>query len=177
VLNAIANWLVRKAGAIPVDTLTVGHDPRSLRALVEHSAEAGTLDSSYHRSLDTALQLADRRVADLVDDQRDLTAVARDARVADLQRAAHDSGHLRVLVGRHGDYAGHVHVRDTLGADPAAGLDEWVRPLLEIEAETPMHEALSQMQDTSTHLAMVVSEGHVLGVVSINDILPGLLPR
>lgn len=176
-LNTTANRLVRWAGATPVDTLTVGHDPRSLRALVEHSAAAGTLEAPVERPLSAALALADRRVADLVDDQRPITAVGAGATADEVQRAAWRSGHLRVLLGEPGRYVATVHVRDTLTMSADAGVGAVSRPLLELDAETPLHQALTRMQQTSTQLAMVCHDGRQTGLLSIHDILPELLPR
>ncbi|GAB3262392.1 hemolysin family protein [Alteromonas gracilis] len=174
-LNVIANWMVSKAGATPVETLEVGHDPRSLRALVEHSAEAGTLEGSQQRSLDAALTLADRRIEEVIDLDVEISWVDPDATSHDLRREAARSGHLRLVV-REGDrFTGVVHVRDALAEETDARA--LARPVLEIEAGTPVHEALATMQSTSTHLAVVTSEGQQVGVVSINDIVPSLLPR
>ena len=43
VLNAFANALVRRVGVEPIDEMSSGQDPATLRALVEHSAHVGAL--------------------------------------------------------------------------------------------------------------------------------------
>ncbi|MFC5379900.1 hemolysin family protein [Aquipuribacter nitratireducens] len=176
-LNDAANWCVRRVGVEPAAMVATGHTPDSLRQLVEHSANVGVLDPSYSDQLRGALELQDLLVRDLVRPDARPTSVGSGARVAEVQEASRRSSHLRILV-RDGDaVTGVIHVRDTLALPPDAGVEGLVRAPLEIAADTPVHEALATMRDTSTHLAVVVDDGGFAGVVTLADVLRRLVPE
>ncbi len=176
VLNVAANALVRRCGAEPVDELNLGADPDSLRQLVEHSASVGALDARYLAPIGSALDLRHVTVGDLVGDCA-VTSVPRSATIADVQQATRASGHLRVLLGWGRQLGGVVHVRDTLThtdlSQPAA---ELARPALTLPTTTPLHEALAVMRETRNQLGVVVQNEKPLGVITLADILPRLLP-
>lgn len=178
-VNNIANALVRASGVVPVESAAVGgQNAQTIRHLVELSARTGALEPSYRSHLDSALELENLRLVELVDARATPTMVEQGATVADVQRAAAVSGHMRILVG---DQAGELprilHVRDTV-LEPhdalAAGL---ARAALVLAGTTPVYEALARMRATSQQLAIVVDNGRFRGVVTLSDILPRLLPR
>ena len=176
-MNAAANWLVRKAGATPVDELSAGQDAAGLRQLVEHSANVGALDARYHQSLTRVLTLRDQTVADVVPQGQELAWVPADATLADVQAVTLEHRHLRVLL-REGDRTvGVVHVRDTL-AEPDLG-----RPARDIAREpvllphdTHLAEALKRIRQARTQLAIVTRGEAELGVITLEDVLPALMP-
>lgn len=175
-MNAAANWLVRKAGAEPVDELSSGQDAAGLRELVEHSANVGALDIRYRGSLTRVLRLRDQTASEIVDVSRALTAVGPDAVAADVQGATRASGHLRVLV-RDGDKTvGVVHVRDTLAVAPDTPVAALLREPVLVEAASGLTTVLTRLRQGRTQLAVVADGDRELGVVTLADILPGLMP-
>ncbi|MEI2713765.1 MAG: hemolysin family protein [Nocardioides sp.] len=187
-MNNSANRILRALGIEPVDELAAAQSPEGLRALVEHSANVGALQSAYRAPIESAIELRSRTVADLLDDRRDVAAVSTGATVAQLQEATLDTHHLRILIREQdGTIAGMVHVRDTLDLDPDHPVQPLVRDLLRLDINTALHEALRQMRETSSHIAAVVDDaaesvpighqtGGVLGVVTLTDILSELIP-
>ncbi|TDC98224.1 hemolysin family protein [Actinomadura sp. 7K507] len=182
-LNESANWCLRKVGVEAADQVEAGQDPDALRHLVEHSANVGALDAGYSAQLSKALDLRNLRIRDLVSGDTELTTVAPDATVADVQATSHASGHLRILVPGPGPGPGPgtawqvVHVRDTLTEPDAAGISHVTRSAYVVEADTPVYAAMTRMRETGNQLALVTEEGAVLGVVTITDMLRRLLYR
>lgn len=176
-LNAISNALVRKAGVEPIDEMSGGQDPATLRALVEHSANVGALDASYRASLSGALDLTHLKVGDVLSQGRSLTIVPQTATVADVQAATRRTGHLRILVSDDRGVIGVLHVRDTLDLPPSEPIAGLTRPVMKLRASTPLHEALATMRRRSEHLAVIRENGQTRGVVTMADILPRVLPR
>lgn len=174
-LNTSANKLVEAVGVQPVDEVAIEQNPDDLRQLVRHSAESGDLDAWSSDQLAGALELTRLRVGDLSRDAQ-LTSVPWTASVADVHVASRKSGHLRILVGEPEAPGGLVHVRDTLTADPGQSLDGLVRDCYELDRDTTVLDALSQMRRTSTQLAIVPGPGRTTGVVTIPDMLEGLFP-
>jgi len=175
-LNEAANGLLRRVGIEPVDEMTAGTDPASLRHLVEHSANVGALDAAFSTQLSQALELQRMKVRDLADPASVPVTVPTSATVADVQRASLDSGHLRILVGDGGAVSGVVHVRDTLMTDPAQPATPFVRPVYELPGDTLVATAFAGMREGRHHLAVVTGGDRPL-VVTLTDVVARLLPQ
>lgn len=181
-MNDAANWCLRRVGVEAADTLSSGQDSAALRHLVEHSANVGALDASYSRSITGVLEVETMTLGDIVR-RAPLTSVAATATVADVQSLSRRSGHLRILVDLapggttpQEELVGAVHVRDTLGRPDGSGIDDLVRPVPQLEAATPVYDALARMRGSRSHLVLVVEAGEVLGVLTMADLLHRLFP-
>jgi CBS domain containing-hemolysin-like protein len=176
-VNAVANRLVAASGVDPVDRVAVGgQDVDTIRHLVEHSASVGALDASFRTQLSGVLDLEKLTVGDLIVPGSRPTAVPVSATVADVQSAATQSGHLRILVNGIGDAPGVIHVRDTLLEDAERPVRELVRPAFALDVHTPAYEALAQMRGSSRQLAVLMRDGRFTGVITVSDILRRVLP-
>lgn len=176
-LNYVANWCLRRVGVEPVDHVSTGQDPETLRHLVEHSATAGTLDEHHHLRLGSALKLQRVQVGDIVEVGRDPAEVSAQATRLDVQEVSRRTGHMRLVVRDGADAVGVVHVRDTLAAPSDATARTLVRPALHLAATTPVYAALGTMREARTHVAIVFdADGRELGLVTLTDLLARLLP-
>lgn len=175
-LNRMANWLLVKVGVTPVDQVDTGQDSDALRHLVEHSATVGTLDERYHGQLAVALELENLTVGELVNRGVAPSSIDVDATAADIRAAGHTSGHLRLLVSGNAGIEGVVHVRDSLTVPPSTTAGELMRPVLTLDAATPVYEALQTMRETRGHLAVVTDGAQICGLLTMNDVVQKLLP-
>jgi CBS domain containing-hemolysin-like protein len=176
-LNHSANWCVRRLGVEPVDELGEGQDPDALRHLVEHSAAVGTLDQPHYRNLTRALELESRTVGDIVSRTAGLSTVDVNADGAEIQRQSRLAHHQRMLVRDEDEtIVGVVHVRDTLRAQPGATAGDMMRPVLRLPAETSVYRALHTMRQARNHLALIVVDDNVAGLITLTDVLQRLLP-
>ncbi|MDO5502366.1 MAG: hemolysin family protein [Actinomycetia bacterium] len=176
-LNQAANWMVRKSGAIPADEVGAAQDADSLRHLVDHSASVGALSTAYHRGVVSALDFSETLLGEITTPDADIVWVPVEATVADVQAATIASGHLRILVKAGDRINGVVHVRDTMDADGAQEIDNFVRRVLVLDARTTVYEALARMQRQRVHVAVVTQGGERLGMVTLQDVLPQVLPK
>ncbi|MDX1884985.1 hemolysin family protein [Mycolicibacterium sp. 120270] len=174
-LNRAANWCVRRVGVEPITELGEGQDPDTLRQLVEHSVATGALDPRYYQNLATALDLEKLTVGDIVSRGSPLTTVAADADPAAIQAMSKLTGHQRILVQDDGTLVGVVHVRDSLRADPQTRARDLMRPVLRLQADTPVYRALHLMRQTRNHLAIVADGDEFVGVITLTDVLQRLL--
>lgn len=177
-VNSIANRLVARTGVEPVDRAAVGgRDAETIRSLVAYSEQAGVLEPELGTHLSEVIELQGLTVADITTSNAEPTAVGADAAVADIRAAAQASGHLRILMS---DAAGRlsrvVHVRDTMQSDVGAGAGELARPVLRVEAETPVYELLRQMREQREQLAVVERGPDLIGVVTLTDVVRRVLP-
>jgi CBS domain containing-hemolysin-like protein len=176
-LNGTANWFLRRAGVEPVDEVGESHNPDDLRELVDHSATTGALDEERRDQLLTALEVDAAPLRELVRPRAELSGVAPSATAAQIRAESRRSGHLRLLVGEPGARpVGVVHVRDALTRGTEVTAADLMRPVAALDADTPMHEALRAMRDRRNQLALVESDGELLGLVTMQDLLDRLLP-
>jgi CBS domain containing-hemolysin-like protein len=176
-LNGMANWCLRRVGVEPVDELAGGHNPDDLRELVEHSASTGALDPERRDQIVTALELDRAPLREVVRPRSEVAGVPAGADAAAIRAAARASGHLRLVVGDDDGHAvGVVHVRDALAVPAATTAGELMRPIRTLAADLPIHDALSAMQAERSQIALVESDGAILGLVTLHDLLDRLLP-
>lgn len=177
-MNSIANSLVRASGVEPVESAAVGgQDIATIRQLVEHSAQVGTLEVQMQQQLSGFIDLGTMPVLALVATDVVPTQVLPGATAADVRAAGLQSGHMRILMAAPGDGPPSVvHMRDTLllpNAQPAA---EIARPAFILDAQTPVYEALARMRQSSVQIAIIMSSDTVCGIVTLADILKRVLP-
>ena len=176
-LNGMANWCLRRVGVEPVDELANGHNPDDLRELVEHSATTGALDPERRDQIVTALELDRAPLREVVRPRSEVAGVPTGADAAAIRAAARESGHLRLVVGdADGRAVGVVHVRDALAVPAATTARELMRPIRTLPADLAIHDALSAMQAERNQIALVESDGVVVGLVTLHDLLDRLLP-
>lgn len=181
-INRMANRLVAASGVEPVDRAAAGgYDVATMRHLVEHSAEVGSLEESVRSPLAGAIDLETMRVDAVVRRDTRPTSVPADATVPDVQAASQRTGHLRILVepepgSKPGEGLWVLHVRDTLLESPDAPARSLARPALLMPAETLLHEALTSMRRASEQLAVVRDGDRVIGVITLSDVMKNVLP-
>lgn len=178
-VNSIANRLVKASGVEPVETAAVGgQNADTIRQLVEYSANVGALDASIRRPISGALDLETLKVGEVLSDKAPLTTVESDATVYDVQEATQRSGHKRILVmAEDGNPPRVLHVRDTLLEPEGRSAWELARPSYVLQPDTLLHEALTNMRQSSEQLAVVMNDSEFLGIITMNDIFHHVLPR
>jgi CBS domain containing-hemolysin-like protein len=176
-LNGMANWCLHRVGVDAVDEVASGHGPEDLRELVDHSAKAGALDEDRREQLATALEVNSRPLREIVTPRDELAGVRPEAGLDDIKRVSRESGHLRLVVlDSEGDTpVGVLHVRDALTRAPDTTAADLMRPVLTLEATTPIYAALSIMRESRSHLALVEDEAGMVGLVTLQDMLDRLL--
>ncbi|KPP97180.1 CNNM domain-containing protein [Marinobacter sp. HL-58] len=177
-INRLANRLVRASGVEPVESAAVGgQDIETIRQLVEHSGEVGTLKPQIQQQLAGLIDLGSLPVESLVTEGESPVQVDPSATVADVRAAAMESGHLRILIpGTKGLKPLVVHVRDTLLEPEDRPAREVARKAFVLDSKTPVYEALARMRKASVQLAVVRRDGEMVGVVTLADILKRVLP-
>ncbi|MFC4561767.1 hemolysin family protein [Nocardiopsis mangrovi] len=174
-LNGIANWCLHRVGVEAVDEVAAGHGPDDLRELVDHSAKAGALDEDRREQLATALEVNSRPLREIVTAREDLAAVSPEASLEEIKRLSRESGHLRLVVMDGEHPIGVLHVRDALTSPAETTAADLMRPVLTLEATTPIYAALSIMRESRSHLALVEIDGRLTGLVTLQDMLDRLL--
>lgn len=191
-LNAMANNILHRLGVESRDEVSAGQDADSLRELVRHSGEAGTLDDTHQRQLLSALELQELTVGDLLGERgvdtpaspEEMSSVGADATPGEIRDTARRTGHLRLLVLENDSAVGVVHARDAIDVEGPATARELMRSSLSLEHDLTVAEAFRRMRDARAHLVVVEQSGghpgthvsEVRGVLTLDDVVRRLLP-
>ncbi|UVE93689.1 hemolysin family protein [Dietzia sp. B32] len=191
-LNAMANSILHRLGVESRDEVSAGQDADSLRELVRHSGEAGTLDDTHQRQLLSALELQELTVGDLLGERgvdtparpEEMSSVGVDATPEEIRDTARRTGHLRLLVLENETAVGVVHARDAIDVEGPATARELMRSSLSLEHDLTVAEAFRRMRDARAHLVVVEQSGghpgthvsEVRGVLTLDDVVRRLLP-
>lgn len=175
-VNVIANRLVRASGVEPVESAAVGgQDAATIRQLVEHSADVGTLEPGLRRQLSGLIDLGTMPVESIISAGQTITRVKPEATVAEVRDIASRTNHMRLLTNG-GGAPRVIHVRDLLFKADTAPAASVARPAFALKAGTPIYEALASMRSASVQLAVVMNGDQITGVVTLADILKRVLP-
>ncbi|GHC81445.1 membrane protein [Nocardiopsis terrae] len=174
-LNGLANWFLHRVGVNAVDEMSAGHNPDDVRELVEHSAKAGALDSERRDQLATALEVNSQPLEGHITAREDIAWVAPEAGLEEIKRVSRESTHLRLVVLEQDAPVGVLHVREALTSPDGTTAADLMRPVLTLSASTPMYAAMGIMRESRSHLALVETDGELLGLVTLQDILDRLL--
>lgn len=176
-INKIANHMVRASGVEPVESAAVGgQNAATIRQLVEHSGQTGTLDPHLQRQLSGLIDLGSTPLSQVLNGQA-YAHVGMDASVAEVRAVAQQSKRTRVLMLGDKGRALVVHIRDTLASGDDQPARELAKPAFVLDAQTPVYEALAKMRAKSVQLALVMTDDEVAGAVTLADILKRVLPH
>ncbi len=152
-----------------------------LAAVLGASRASGQLDASQHERLLAALSFRGLVVRDVMTSSEQLVTVPHTVTVAEAEQLVHRSGHSRVLVvgSRPDEVVGFLHVKDLIALDVSAQQEllppGTVRVALRVAPEDPLEDVLPRMRRARRHVAVVVDDGRVVGLVTLEDLLEAIV--
>jgi CBS domain containing-hemolysin-like protein len=169
---------VRKLGIEPQEELASVRTLDELELLIRASGEEGTIDARSLTLLTRTLRFGHKTAADALVPRTEVRTVSTDDTIADLIRAAVETGFSRFpVVGADLDeLVGVAHVKDAyrlppeerLGA-PVAGI---MREVLAVPETRELASLLAELRSRGSHLAAVIDEfGGTAGIITMEDIL------
>jgi putative hemolysin len=159
-LKMLTLWPKRDAGA------DVGE-------AIEDTVEIGALSKEHRQSVLNFVDLERKRVQDIYLAWDRVIAVNIEQSAADVQAAVVMSGHTRLPVLRGSAVAGVLNTKEFIALHSAGG-ENWtslVRPVVELQATTPLLTGLKLLQDRRHHMGIVYAGQTRLGIVTLEDIL------
>jgi CBS domain containing-hemolysin-like protein len=177
-LNAAANWTVRRLGMEPRDELSQVRTLAEFGMLAAASEQHGTLAGSASTLLARSIRFGTKTAADALVPRTTVLALGVDDTVADLVAASRTSGHSRfpVFGADLDDVRGVVHVR---AAHSVPHADRATTPLAGLMGEAlvvpetrDLEDVMFDMRASRQHLAVVVDEyGGTAGIVTLEDLV------
>ena len=184
-INNMANTLVRSTGETPVDRAgAAGYDVDTLRTLVEHSRETGTLDESSASQITGVIELETSTVGEFARlHGSEIVPLPSDATVAELQSLCISKDIMRALIyTKNSRMPQVVHVRDTLLAQPDEPALQFSRPALTVAGSTTVQHTLDHMRARNEQMIIVGKSNNKPGAQAVwiltwNNIMNQLWPQ
>lgn len=181
-MNWIARVTLRAFGVEQKDELDATVNPSQLQNMISESRSEGLLDAEEHARLHKALRV-DLGISDVMIPLAQVRTVdfgAIGPSVSALEALTAETGFSRFPVkGKDGSFIGYVHIKDILDryhndatpdADAIVHRAE-IRPLLNLDAESSLDEALHTMHRKSAHMAQLRQRGELVGIVTLEDLI------
>lgn len=182
VLNASANWTVRRLGIEPREELQGVRSLEELELIIRASGEGGELTDDELSLLTRSIAFAENLTSDVMVPRVQVVGLPESSTVTDLQVAAVGSGHSRFPVyGTDLDHiVGVVHVKDTFRVPyerrPTEAITNYMRPALVIPETQPVDTVLVELRTRGSGMAVVTDEyGGTAGIVTSEDLLEEIL--
>lgn len=182
VLNASANWTVRRLGIEPREELQGVRSLEELELIIRASGEGGELTDDELSLLTRSIAFAENLTSDVMVPRVQVVGLPESSTVTDLQAAAVGSGHSRFPVyGTDLDHiVGVVHVKDTFRVPyerrPTEAITNYMRPALVIPETQPVDTVLVELRTRGSGMAVVTDEyGGTAGIVTSEDLLEEIL--
>lgn len=180
VLNEIANLVLRAMRVQPRHEVASAFTRDEVALFVDESRRGGLLAAAEHRRLGGALAFASATAGTLMLPLSRAHVLSAPPTADAVESLAARTGVTRFPVRAGAQLRGYVHLKDTLGVSPNDRSrplpDSCIRPLPEVPADAPLAEVLEIMRADHAHIARIVSDGAVAGIITLDDILLSLVP-
>jgi putative hemolysin len=188
-MNAIGNWVVRLLGFEPAGGHASVHSAEELEMLVQSSREAGLLQESEERLLRRVFDFSDIYIEEIMQPRVEVDAIALDMPLGEMLNLIAAKHHSRYPVYKESidNVVGVLLTKDLMEAlvqqpdllvnkEAIFPLETILRTPLYVPGTLTVDKLLERMQQTKTHLAIVIDEyGGMAGVATMEDIIEQLV--
>ena len=137
------------------------------------TVELGLLSTQHRQYVMNLVDLERKRIREIYLPWDKVTAVDVESAASEIEAAVISSGHTRLPVLKNGQVIGILNTKE-FAALRASGREDWmslIRPVVELQADTPLLTGLRRLQERRMHMGVVYSAKERLGVVTLEDIL------
>jgi CBS domain containing-hemolysin-like protein len=182
VLNASANWTVRRLGIEPREELQGVRSLEELELIIRASGEGGEITDDELALLTRSIAFSENLTSDVMVPRVQVVGLPNTSTVADLRSAAISSGHSRFPIydSNLDHIVGVAHVKDTFRVardlSQTAPISDYMRPALVIPESQPVDSVLVELRTRGSGMAVVTDEyGGTAGIVTSEDLLEEIL--
>ncbi|MEC7828725.1 MAG: hemolysin family protein [Actinomycetota bacterium] len=163
----------------PASELDESTTSAELALMVDESHDQGLIDNQEYALIESAIAFGQMPATSVMAEMDHVHSVSVDAEIVEIEQQIVETGHTRLVV--HGadmnDVRGFVHSKDLLGTkekkQPLA--PDLIRPMLRVDPDSTLPDVLQLMRRSQIHLAVVTSEGINRGVLTLDDVMRGLV--
>ncbi|MAF44365.1 MAG: hypothetical protein CL407_00380 [Acidimicrobiaceae bacterium] len=179
VLNHLVNSLLKVFRVEPTSELDDATTNAELLLMVDESHDQGLIDYQEHALIESALTFGEAEVVSVMAPMEEVDAVTVDSSIDEIESQIVLTGHTRLVVyGRDmNDVRGFVHSKDLLSIETEDNKlqPDLIRPMLRVNRDAKLPDVLELMRRSQIHLALVTSQGVNSGVVTLDDVMRGLV--
>jgi CBS domain containing-hemolysin-like protein len=172
-LSWCANRVLRRLGVEPKGELDNIYTAGDIANLLAESRKEGLLEEDEHRRLSKTLATAKLTVAQVYIPLDKLTCLPATPTVRQVEEAVVATGYSRFPIrAAQGNFLGYLHVKDVLDLTSDALVPATrIRPLPIISIAARADEAISALRRARSHVAMVVDDSVIVGLVALEDVV------
>jgi len=149
-----------------------------IRNMIKTGEREGVLDEEEREMLQRTLRFNKTIAKEVMTPRLDMTAVSKDADIAEAIETCIQSGHARLPVYESSldNIIGVVHIRDLVrdlnyGENEALELEDLIEPTLHVPESKNVDELLAEMRENRMHMVIVIDEfGTTEGLVTMEDL-------
>nr|WP_229126474.1 hemolysin family protein [Halapricum desulfuricans] len=180
-LIAVFDYLTRQVNKITggrseIESTYVTRD--EIRNMIKTGEREGVLDEEEREMLHRTLRFNNTIAKEVMTPRLDVTAVSKDADIAEAIETCIQSGHARLPVyeGSLDNVIGVVHIRDLVrdlnyGENEQLELSDLIDPTLHVPESKNVDDLLKEMRENRMHMVVVIDEfGTTEGIVTMEDL-------
>ena len=177
--QGFSNGLLGLFRVEPTSELDESTTSAELALMVDESHDQGLIDSQEYALIESAIAFGQTPATSVMAQIDHVHSVSVDSEIVEIEDQIVKTGHTRLVV--HGadmnDVRGFVHSKDLLGIKEKKQslAPDLIRPMLRVDPQSTLPDVLQLMRRSQIHLAVVTSEGTNSGVVTLDDVMRGLV--
>ncbi|HAX05080.1 MAG TPA: hypothetical protein DCX77_05325 [Acidimicrobiaceae bacterium] len=179
VLNGLVNGLLKLFRVEPASELDEAATNAELALMVDESHDQGLIDNQEYALIESAIAFGQTFATSVMAEIEDVHSVPVDSSIVEIEEQIVKTGHTRLVV--HGrdmnDVRGFVHSKDLLHVREKnqSLTPDLIRPMLRVDPNSTLPDVLQLMKRSQIHLAVVTSDGSNFGVLTLDDVMRGLV--
>ena len=177
--QGFSNGLLSMFRVEPTSELDESTTSAELALMVDESHDQGLIDSQEYALIESAIAFGQMPATSVMAQIDHVHSVSVDSEIVEIEDQIVKTGHTRLVV--HGadmnDVRGFVHSKDLLGIKEKKQYlaPDLIRPMLRVDPKSSLPDVLQLMRRSQIHLAVVTSEGTNIGVLTLDDVMRGLV--
>ncbi|MFL3020641.1 MAG: HlyC/CorC family transporter [Acidimicrobiales bacterium] len=177
--QGFSNGLLGLFRVEPTSELDESTTSAELALMVDESHDQGLIDSQEYALIESAIAFGQTPATSVMAQIGHVHSVSVDSEIVEIEDQIVKTGHTRLVV--HGadmnDVRGFVHSKDLLEIKEKKQslAPDLIRPMLRVDPESTLPDVLQLMRRSQIHMAVVTSEGTNSGVLTLDDVMRGLV--
>ncbi|MBX0356624.1 hemolysin family protein [Halobacillus sp. Nhm2S1] len=175
-LNGSANIFVRMLGFQTARESDEVHSEEELRHILTKSYQKGEINRSEYTYVDRIFEFDNRTAKEIMIPRTEMAVLDVRQSVTNAVREVKHNRYTRypVIDSSKDEIIGIIHMKELLydDAENQSTLRPFLRPVMKVFENIPIHDLLVKMQKDHTHMAVLIDEyGGTSGIVTVEDIL------
>ena len=173
-LNGAANIFVRMFGFQTARESDEVHSEDELRHILTQSYKQGEINRSEYQYVDRIFEFDNRTAKEIMIPRTEMAVLDIQDSVMSNIRAMKSKRYTRypVIEGDKDKVIGLIHMKELVFVDDHDSLRPYIRPIMKVFENVPIHDLLVKMKKEHSHMAVLLDEyGGTSGIVTVEDIL------